>query len=41
MSGSLTNELTAAFLEKQVDKIIQKPFTMDGLASTLAEVFDK
>ena len=40
-SGSLTAELEALYLAKQVDKILQKPFTMERLKETLEGIFLK
>ena len=41
VSGSLTTELEALYRAKQVDKILQKPFTMERLRETLEEIFSK
>ena len=40
MSGSLTDEWMHSYLAKRVDKILQKPFTMELLSSTFRDLFD-
>ena len=39
ISGALTSELQTAYHNKQVDKILQKPFTVEGLSFTLDDLF--
>jgi len=41
ISGSLTPELEALYLARHVDKILQKPFTMERLRETLEGIFSK
>jgi len=41
ISGSLTEELLAAYQTKHVDKILQKPFMLENLASTLNDVLEQ
>ena len=38
MSGSLTDDLMYAYLAKRVDKILQKPFTLEMLSTTLSHL---
>ena len=41
ISGFLTDELTKAYIAKRVDKILQKPFTIETLSSTLSDTMDQ
>lgn len=38
MSGSLSDELMQAYLARRVDKILQKPFTLEMLSTTLTDL---
>lgn len=38
MSGSLTEELLVAYRSRRVHKILQKPFTVESLSTTLREL---
>lgn len=41
ISGSLTDELIGEYKTKRVDKILQKPFMLENLSSTLNDLFEQ
>lgn len=41
MSGSLTDDLIYAHRDRHVDKILQKPFTLQNLSTTLGNLFSQ
>jgi two-component system, cell cycle sensor histidine kinase and response regulator CckA len=41
ISGFLNDELTKAYMAKRIDRIIQKPFTIESLVSTLRDILDQ
>ena len=41
MSGSLTDDLMHAYLGKRVDKILQKPFTLEMLSTSLSDLLEQ
>ncbi|HWB58325.1 MAG TPA: response regulator [Chthoniobacteraceae bacterium] len=41
MSGSLSDDLMHAYLAKRVDKILQKPFTLEMLSTSLGELIQQ
>jgi CheY-like chemotaxis protein len=41
MSGSLTDDLMHDYLAKRVDKILQKPFTLELFSATLNDLLDQ
>lgn len=41
MSGSLNEELIVAYKAKRVDKILQKPFTIESLSTALSDLFER
>ena len=41
MSGFLTEELIVAYKAGRVDKILQKPFTLESLSSSLGDLFEQ
>jgi|ERR1700677_2427741 len=41
MSGSLTEELLHSYRSRRVNKILQKPFTLQTLSNSLSELFDR
>ena len=38
LSSDLTGELMSAYQDKRVDKILQKPFILENLSSTLNDI---